>query len=653
MRELLYHSDALYDHQQPCSNANSSRIHLWNDWSLGICRPAATADEKAILRDPALKPVREPHRIAPAEAIKLVQQCLKTLQHNAQGQKYVGVIAPIDKITYPFDVFDHIDQALFSGVLKGNVFLKWEFLRRGTCGRTSRAGFAASPRISLGLSDDLQRGPPALILEALVHQMLHAYLIQCCGYREPNAEMNGHDLAHDLEYCTLAYLIQKFLRGQEIPRCSACLGYHIDICPAGRRRSMIKRLTGSHITGPGSSDCEANGENITLRSIQDYNRHVKKTTPVPSLKIHDRSPVDSNKVPRPLSQYFHIYSNNTGKAAAQLRTTFKTSGKCVEFHFQNRAFPVHLPQDTAPPSLSDKIKSNSVFQVSGDDEETFKRLLSFIETGEYKPSGCDRQPMAFSINLPGPPTIVEHNASSKSFILVDIKVYRLGMELDYLELKTLALRNLFHQDQTDEDPCAILEYIYHGGPLKEIKVDSKKLPIKHPDNALRDWVKAWLKVPCGSPFFDNLGILQKHPLWAEKYTKLRERGSELITDIDSIERELMQKRAYRYQASAAQKLTSRSYDSLPQPYQYLHQSRRSDGFQHLPELPTDASMFYDRQFYDRHPQQTYSCGRSPDGYDRVPLSSGTSWNPIPVPMADAATNYFLPPQAGRSYQSWD
>ncbi|MCJ1379952.1 hypothetical protein MMC17_003055 [Xylographa soralifera] len=644
MPELPYHSDALYDYRQPYSPTKSSKIRLWTDWCLGVCRPGATADEKAILRDPALEPVREPHRITPAEAIKIVQQCLKALQHGAQDQKYVGPIAPIDKLTYPFDVFNNIDQALFSGVLKGNVFLKWEFLQRGICGRTSRAGFAASPRISIELSDNLRRGPTSLILEALVHQMLHAYLLQCCGSREPNVEANGHDLAHDLEYSTLAYLIQKFLLDQELPRCPACLGYHIDTCPPVQRRSAIKRLTGPCITGPGSSNCEAKPGNMTLKSIQDYNQHVKRTTPTLSLKIQHRSPLDSNKVPRPLSQYYHIFSNHTGKAVPQLRTTYGSSEKYIEFHFQDRAFRVLLPQGTAQPSLGDRIKSNPVFKVPGDDEETFKRLLSFIETGDYKTGGSERQPKASSTSRPGPPVIVEYNANSKAFLLVDIKVYRLGMEIEFKELKTLALQNLSHQCQTDEDPCAALEYVYHGGPVKETKGEAKKTTIKPPDSALRDWVKAWLKVPCGSPFFDNLGILQKHPLWAEKYSKLRERGSELVTDIDSIEKELMQKHANRYRTHTVQKLMSRSFDSIPQPYQYLHRGLGPDGVQHSPDFPPDAPVVYDLPSH-----QIYSYGRGRDGFDLVQHPSGTFWSPLPSPTIDTAASYFLPTQIERPY----
>ena len=285
-----------------------------------------------------------------------------------------------------------------------------------------------------------------------------------------------------------------------------------------------------------------------------------------------------------------------------------------------------------------------MFKVSGDDEETFKRLLSFIETGDYKPSSSERQSGASSISRPGPPAIGEYDANSKAFLLVDIKVYRLGMDLDIPELKTLALRNLSHQSLTSEDPCAVLDHIYHSGPVKEVKGDAKKSTMKPPDKALRDWVKAWLKVHCGSRFFDNLGILQKHPLWAEKYSKLRERGSELITDIDGVERELMPQRANRYQAHAAQKLTSRSYDSIPQAYQYLHRGLGSNGIQHPPDFPSDNPGLYDIP-----PHQVCGCGRSHDGFDFGPHPGGTFWDPAPDPMADMAANYFLPPRAERSY----
>ncbi|MCJ1404352.1 hypothetical protein MMC11_007577 [Xylographa trunciseda] len=645
MPEFAYCSDALYDYRQPYSTAKSSRSypkvkHLWIDWCFGLCRPAASADDKAILGDPALKPVREPHGISPAEAIKLVQQCLKSLTSSVQDRKYVGPIAPTDKLTYPFEIFDHIDKALFSGVLKGNVFLKWEFLQKGLHGRTSRAAFAASPRISIGLSDNLRRGSPSLILEALVHQMLHAYLLQCCGYKEPNTETNGHDLTHSLEYSTIAYLIQKYLSGQEHTIYPVGLG-PLDSRPPVRRRSTMKRLIGPCVTPPGGINCEAKPTESALKSIWDYNQLVKMTTPVPSLKIQDRCPVDSNKTPRPLSQYFHSFSQHTGKAVPQLRTTYKTSEKYIEFHFQDRAFPIPLPHGTAPPSLSDRIKSSSVFKVPGNDEDTFKRLISFVEAGDYKPSGSERQP---DTSLLGPPAIVEYNASSKAFLLVDIKVYRLGLDLDFKELKALALRYLSDQYQSDEDPCAVLEYIYHGGPTKEAQEEAKKVMVKHPDTALRDWVKAWLKVPCGPPFFDNLGILQKHPLWVEKYSKLRERGSELVTDIDSVEKELVQKRANRFRTHAAQKLMSRSFDSIPQAYQYLHRGIGPDVAHDRDAYPLDSSASYDLS-----PNQIYGYSRSQDGFDPVQHPSGPFWNPFSGPPMDAATNFFLPNQIERPY----
>ena len=340
---------------------------------------------------------------------------------------------------------------------------------------------------------------------------------------------------------------------------------------------------------------------------------------------------------RPLSQYFHSFKGENGKSVPQLRTTYKALGKCIELHFQSRAFPISLSRDNASPFLSDRLKLDPVLKVPGDDEKTFKKLLSFFETGEYKSSGFKGEPHSSSSSRLGPPAIVEFDASSKASLLIDIKMYRLGMDLDLKELKVLALRCLFNQYQTNEDPCVALEYIYHAGPVEETKEGAKKTVVKRPDTALREWVKAWLKVPCGPPFFDNLGILQKHPLWTEKYSKLRERGSELVTDTDSVEMELAQQRASRYRSHAAQKLISRSYDSIPQVYPYRQRDFRPDNVQQMPVSPRDAPVIYDFP-----PHHVYGHGRSRDDFDLVQYPNASLWPQGPDPTMDATAKFFPP-----------
>ncbi|MCJ1247385.1 hypothetical protein MMC30_004599 [Trapelia coarctata] len=256
----------------------------------------------------------------------------------------------------------------------------------------------------------------------------------------------------------------------------------------------------------------------------------------------------------PLSQYIFIYDDGSEKASPHVRGSAKTSNPHIELHFKDRAYLVKRTKLSKYTSLSDATTSDPVVKVPADDEDMFKRLYDFIDRGEYKPSIKERQIQDPVLGIRrGPPHIVDFEANGKAFLAVDIKMYHLAMAVDFPELKKCALTRLRAQSFTNEDPCAILEYIYHGGPAKapgpkstsesekksQSKDSSKKPEIKRPDDSIRQWVKDWLQVKSESKdFSNNLKILQQHPLWTDKYQKLRERGSKLITDIDAIEAEI-------------------------------------------------------------------------------------------------------------------
>jgi hypothetical protein len=230
------------------------------------------------------------------------------------------------------------------------------------------------------------------------------------------------------------------------------------------------------------------------------------------------------------------------------------------------------------PSLSEKTASNPVIHVPADDDDTFKRLYDFIDKSEYKPPYKARQTRDPVSGLcRGPPRIVDFEPHGKAYLLVDVKMYRLAMAMDFPELRKYALRRLSLQTFTNEDPCAVLEYIYHGGPAKDKAPESttqsekksnskdtaKKPELKRPDESIRRWVRAWLLVESETKdYANNLDILTRHPLWAAKYRSLRERGSELITDIDAVEAEIQ--KFHEEQAKEAVPEAAEPYDHLAQ-----------------------------------------------------------------------------------------
>ena len=58
--------------------------------------------------------------------------------------------------------------------------------------------------------------------------------------------------------------------------------------------------------------------------------------------------------------------------------------------------------------------------------------------------------------------------------------------------------------------------------------------------------------------------MQKHPQCKDKYAKLREHGSELITDIDSVEMELARERSECQKLRLPDRSQTRSYEDLGQ-----------------------------------------------------------------------------------------
>ena len=186
-----------------------------------------------------------------------------------------------------------------------------------------------------------------------------------------------------------------------------------------------------------------------------------------------------------------------------LRSTYLLDGTYLELHFQNRAFPIARTQIASLPSILSRTLFDPNIEISGEGEEMFRRLYAFINTGDYKPAIKDRQYQDLTADHRGPPHLLDYNPNCRSYIVADIKTYRLAMAVNFLELKGVALKRLEAQSWTNEDPLAALEYIYHGGPIQkskltssstsvkepEAKESSNEIELNRPDDAIRMWVK--------------------------------------------------------------------------------------------------------------------------------------------------------------------
>lgn len=288
MPHPLYHHDYHRALSKPIQHSASA------NWSRGVVRSAPTIDDQTILQNPTIKPAHEIHKLQHQETIKLAEQSTSAYLAKFQGTNGLSKDIQCRRSDLPFHVFNEIDAALFSGVLKGNVHLKWAPLPPMLFGRTIRAGRDDCPRIAIELAEHLMAGgAPEDILEVLVHQMIHAFLLQCCGHKNRGVTGNGHDLKHGLEYSTIAYIIQASFFRKKLVSFPAEIGCFAH--PAHRVGSNLFRYTYSQNEAGGSFCCPT-GSAISFNSAEKHYEYVKDNTLAPKLDLPNPGAKDGKKL---------------------------------------------------------------------------------------------------------------------------------------------------------------------------------------------------------------------------------------------------------------------------------------------------------------------------------------------------------------------
>ncbi|WEW61158.1 hypothetical protein PRK78_006648 [Emydomyces testavorans] len=118
----------------------------------------------------------------------------------------------VDFHCLPYTLFDALDQDLFRGVLKDQVFLQWGRLDSEIHGVTTKPGLR-DKRITIQLNSLLQRQShsPCLI-SCLIHHMAHAYFLVCCGFQRRGDQTSHYNLGHGLGFSTLIHRIREVFR---------------------------------------------------------------------------------------------------------------------------------------------------------------------------------------------------------------------------------------------------------------------------------------------------------------------------------------------------------------------------------------------------------------------------------------------------------
>ncbi|KAF2788295.1 hypothetical protein K505DRAFT_196541, partial [Melanomma pulvis-pyrius CBS 109.77] len=378
-------------------------------------------------------------------------------------------------------VFNKLDQVLFAGHLKNAVFLHFANLGTQVSGATFTHGHgpnARVKRISIVLNSILhQHAKSRDIIASLIHQMIHAYFLVACGPQDEKEEVYGR-LAHGVHFGKVMRTIKNLsaANGRPLPLgFEHQLGphsYYDDYCRPSRprHRGNTKWYT---------SHCHAHVEPIHDKDIDEWYSGVCK----PLLELPDT-------VQKATVLIYNERHHELEEVPRSAPTT-APSVDSVEFIFQDRA--ILVPAAKVDPFLSirrafDKTKSRFLIVPEEIDKETFMRLLELLHLGRYSPDIS----AVCAPGSKGPPVIKPLQIDSLPYLLTDVRMFKLGVEFRFEEVKAIALERLNRQYITREDPVSVLKAIYDWAD---------------PDPDLRAWAKGFLtKGPEGDWLDPGMGV---------------------------------------------------------------------------------------------------------------------------------------------------
>lgn len=405
--------------------------------------------------------------------------CYKHL--NGNRPKIINTIdtareAPLGKKA-PFLIFDSLDKALFQGKLKGMVYLKWRTLSDNSPGVTSAPDVRDS-RICIELNiRPYEDGDGDLedLLGALVHQMIHAYFLVCCGRQIKGTTQDGR-LLDALNFGVLMYTIKE-ISGD-------CEDGPLHLTFHSHRRSHLSRNAGrlSHMSALG-------------------NNRAYGGRPRPYIAMDPEG--DTVGAPPNDGQSHCMHDNRRFRPADLRNWQVEHYATAIELAMDGKGDTVYdldvsgelLPVDRlrGPPSSTyvelvwdekrimaprDKVMDFESLKKPGKKEgkyelhmprcdfHTLKCLWDFIQHRRYSPprysSYLDPATSQHREDRKGPPIIVHgHGFDATEGVTVHIRVFKTAESMKFSELQKYAMERLYEMPATSDDPITALKEIYN------------------------------------------------------------------------------------------------------------------------------------------------------------------------------------------------
>ncbi|EME47254.1 hypothetical protein DOTSEDRAFT_123677 [Dothistroma septosporum NZE10] len=414
----------------------------------------------------------------------------------------------------PYYIFDFLDQTMFDRKLKEMVSLHWTSHPSCGTGSTYAPGVIGIPRIVIKLNaasfmvgdrdiDDL--------LDALIHQMIHAYFLVCCGAQKRGEKADGR-LMDGIHFGVLQMTIRDVstrcadgplklifhaMKRRDLDQDEA-LGMSMmprwgPIFPPTyrARQEFISIDPRSSAVGSAPADGQTHclHDNRKIRKEQIKNWQVEEYSKALDLGLAE---MKGDKI---------WDWDKSGLLVEGDRVKAEPSATFAELIWNKKRVMVSREKALAFPSIVKPLKKHSLFELElpDCDLDIFSCIYDFMaKPGHYRyetnAHALQGDYIAARISAEAP-ILLREDATERTFevkldknppIMTHLKVFHAAEEIKFEELMRYALQRLYRETEMTEDPIQALEILYRIHPSQ---AGMEKGPIS---SELHKWARKFL-----------------------------------------------------------------------------------------------------------------------------------------------------------------
>ncbi|WPG99520.1 Hypothetical protein R9X50_00233500 [Acrodontium crateriforme] len=378
----------------------------------------------------------------------------------------------------PYIIFDYVDKALFNNRLKNMVFLQWKSLSSASPGTTSAPGVVTGiPRLCIELNKTLfeeDGGDIDDLLDALIHQMIHAFFLVCCGAQPKVATQDGR-LLDGLHFGVILYTINDITR--------SCQDGALDLIfyATARRCQRGNGMDGS-VHRYGRPEQSTTRQNISLDS---------RGTAIPPAPAdgqthcnHDNRKIDKTQIKNwQVEEYSRAIDMNfeargdvvhdlgvDGAIKSVERLKGPPSSTYAELLWNGNRVMIPLEKTAGFPNLQCVLKKcgKNELKVAECSKDVFKCLYDFIQHGHYWKDIKEQfaeHGIGSEGGLKGPPMLIDcaEGFTSPHGIVTQLSLFKVAEDIKFEELMKYVLERLHDAPFIRDDPILILKELYCDG----------------------------------------------------------------------------------------------------------------------------------------------------------------------------------------------